>query len=234
MKKIALIGRGKTGGEILKLLDGNQVQAFDSKTPWTHETLNQFSAAIVFVTPDVFPKIQHELAKANIPIIVGTTGIKFSEQFAQNLIEQKKRWVIAANFSLGMNIVKEMIQVMANINQILAEGEFKIHEIHHIHKKDSPSGTAIKWQEWLGQTSQISSERLGDEIGTHQLTWQSAFEKITLEHQSLNRGLFAQGALWASQQVITDVTLPYGLIKFEDLVASRIHKREGYSWKCKT
>jgi 4-hydroxy-tetrahydrodipicolinate reductase len=89
--------------------------------------------------------------------------------------------------------------------------------VHHIHKKDAPSGTALSWKEWLNKEAEITSAREGDVNGIHELTVSTANERITLKHDALDRALFAEGAIWAAEQLIKNQNLTNGIYTFGQL-----------------
>ena len=118
-----------------------------------------------------------------------------------------------------MNVVRHLLTVIGRARGPLARMQFHLHEAHHQDKLDSPSGTALKWREWLDLPElKISSQRRDNIIGLHQLTVTGAMEQLQITHQALDRKLFACGALWAAQRVIGDRSLPFGLTSFEALV----------------
>ena len=77
-----------------------------------------------------------------------------------------------------------------------------ISEVHHIHKKDAPSGTALTLAEhvknggWPGEVA-IESERRGEVVGLHSLRWDSDHDVVALHHEAKSRVGFAEGAVWA-------------------------------------
>ena len=71
-----------------------------------------------------------------------------------------------------------------------------LHEIHHVHKKDAPSGTAKRIAAEMDlPTTQVTYERIGETVGTHRATLTSALDEITLTHKATNRDLFAASVL---------------------------------------
>src|SRR5690606_7558401 len=125
-------------------------------------------------------------------------------------------WIQANNFSIGMAIAKEIISHLSLMN-IPEEFLLKIKEIHHIHKLDAPSGTALRWKEWTGRDIEIESERIGDVVGIHSLTLTSSEEEITITHDAKKRDVFAKGAIWACEN-FKSFHLDFGLHQFDDLI----------------
>lgn len=218
--KISVIGTGKTGGKVVEMLGSNLAYAFDGSNPPTIEKLKESDAVIIFVPGDAVAEIIDLVLESGTPAIWGSTGYEWPNDLNKKVKQKHTKWVTATNFSLGMNLIRNAISMIAKGSEILKSPEFSIHEIHHTHKKDAPSGTAISWREWLGENLEITSERVGDINGIHELTVQTANEKITLRHEALDRSLFAEGAIWAAEQLINEQTLTNGVVTFGQLFDS--------------
>nr|BDT28436.1 dihydrodipicolinate reductase domain/dihydrodipicolinate reductase domain multi-domain protein [Bacteriovorax sp. HI3] len=221
--KIALLGKGKTGGKVLELLIEKKIPhtVFDSKNHPTLESLKGHDVVISFLTGDVFGEYMPLLIDAKIPVVTGSTGISFGNELANTLQKNNIKWIYATNFSLGMNLVHQMILIMKNAGSILSDYSFSMNEIHHTKKLDAPSGTALSWKNWAGHEMNITSERIGDVIGIHELTLKTATEEITLKHTALDRKIFAEGALYAANIIST---LTPGLHLFQDVVQKELLK----------
>ena len=119
--------------------------------------------------------------------------------------EKKGAFLYTSNFSLGMNIFfqlnKQLAKLMKNQNY-----ESKIHEIHHIEKLDSPSGTAKTLandlQEIFKKEVKITTEREGNVAGTHSVIYSSAEDEIEIKHIAKNRNGFAIGVLIAAEWIL--------------------------------
>lgn len=218
--KVALLGTGKTGSKVAH--DHSNTIAFDSKNLPTLEKLKSCDVVISFVPGDIFVEYIPMLIKSKLPVVIGSTGFEWTEETKKQLIDQKLRWVHAHNFSMGMSIVKTLIETISKSSELLEDVTFKIHDIHHVKKLDAPSGTAISWKKWLAKDAKITSERTGDVIGYHHLEMQTPYESIKLVHEAKDRGIFARGALWSANQALNNTNLPFGLIHFNDLVISQI------------
>lgn len=227
--KIALIGTGKTGTEVLNLLSDDEVVGpFDSSNPPTVEKLKPADAAIIFVPGSAVDEILEIVLSANIATAWGSTGYEWPvEEIDQQLKNSNTRWMRASNFSLGMNIVRRCLAMIGEGSDLLDNPEFTIHEIHHTGKQDAPSGTALSWEQWLGEEAQITSERKGDIKGIHQLKMKTAFESIEIKHEAHDRAVFAEGALWAVKQLL-DASTPPGFYTmetlFDQLMATKTRK----------
>ena len=147
--KIALLGYGKMGKEIEKTaLERNHqislVIDISNLKELTVENLGKADVAIDFSTPgSAFQNIL-TCFEARIPIVCGTTGW---HDRLNEIIERCKRqgstFFYASNFSLGVNIFFALNRNLARIMDSMPDYDANIREIHHIHKLDAPSGTAI-------------------------------------------------------------------------------------------
>ncbi len=206
--KIALLGKGKTGGELLRLIrnsPGLSVTVFDRENPPERTRLSGHDVIISFLPGDAFLEAIPELKVSGIPVVTGSTGFDWPggrETFSTQLKDSNLIWVHADNFSLGMNLIHEMIKVLGLAGTLYDDFSFSLHEVHHTGKKDAPSGTALAWKEWLNMPVDITSERTGDVVGEHTLTFNTSFEQITLSHSARDRQIFASGALWTARHVL--------------------------------
>ncbi|MBK22561.1 MAG: hypothetical protein CME70_01035 [Halobacteriovorax sp.] len=220
--KVAVLGKGKTGKKVIEKLGvHNQHTVFDSTNPPTLEKLKGHDVIISFLPGEPFLNYLEILVDSKIPVVTGSTGFEWPSQIASKLVKNGTPWVRAHNFSLGMNLVHEMIKVLSKAEKLFEKPNFKIHEIHHIMKVDAPSGTALSWQDWSKQKCDITSARTGDVVGDHKLTVETETEDIIVQHQAKDRGIFAAGALWSAQKII-DGQVPAGLNDFSDIAIKEL------------
>ena len=215
--KIAVIGTGKTGGKVVDLLGEELSEAFDEHNPPTVEKLKQSDAVIIFVPGDAVADVIDDVMEAGIPASWGSTGYEWPADLDKQVKAKNTKWVLASNFSLGMNVIRKSIQAISKASDILKDPEFHIHEVHHVHKKDAPSGTALSWKEWLDKEAEVTSAREGDVKGIHELTVKTGTEEITLKHKALDRALFAEGAIWAAKQMVENQDVENGVHAFGQL-----------------
>ncbi|MAO64400.1 MAG: hypothetical protein CL666_05325 [Balneola sp.] len=215
--KIAVIGTGKTGGKVVELLGEELSEAFDEHNPPTVEKLKQSDAVIIFVPGDAVADVIDDVMEAGIPAAWGSTGYEWPADLDKQVKANNTKWVLASNFSLGMNVIRKSIQAISKASDILKDPEFHIHEVHHVHKKDAPSGTALSWKEWLDKEAEVTSAREGDVKGIHELTVKTGTEEITLKHKALDRALFAEGAIWAAKQMVENHDVENGVHAFGQL-----------------
>jgi len=207
--KIAILGNGKMGKRIGRLakINGDKIVVISSSNrPAISIDLNIADVAIDFSTPSsAFENISHAI-NSGIPVISGTTAWLEKMQDIERLcIERNGAFLYASNFSLGMNIFFELNKKLAELMKN-HKYESQIHEIHHTEKLDSPSGTAItlakQMKNILSAESKITTDRIDDVSGTHQITYSSSVDEIKIKHIAKNRDGFAMGAIIAAEWII--------------------------------
>lgn len=218
--KIALIGYGKMGHEVEKvaLKRGHDI-VFRTNAGLTDATdeIRNADAAIEFSQPDAAADNLLICMKKGVPVVCGTTGwYTRLPEIKAACAELSGSLLYSTNFSIGVNIMFHLNKQLAAIMHQLDEYEPGIHEIHHIHKLDKPSGTALTLTEgilsnlkrkksWtLDQPAAadqlwIHTERIGEAPGTHIVSYESEIDIIRLEHIAKNRVGFALGAVKAAE-----------------------------------
>ncbi len=222
MANIGIIGMGKMGYAIASVLEEkaeHQGHNFQRITSSNQSQLKSCDVAIEFTIPEAAPGVIRTCIDIGIPVVSGTTGWHEShlETVRAYNKEHNGTFLSATNFSIGMNIVfalnKKLAAVMVNFP------EFKpgIKEVHHIQKKDAPSGTAYTLLEDVirmhpgystfelnsdnepsAQTIPVTAIREGDVKGIHEVNWNSGMEGITIMHEAFDRKIFAEGAVMAA------------------------------------
>lgn len=218
--KIALVGYGKMGQIIDEIAQqrGHDVVARLKETP-TLESLNNADVVIEFSNPEAaFNNIKFCLEQ-QIPVVCGTTGwLEKKPEIEKIAIDNETAFIYGSNFSLGVNLFFAMNEKLAQLMQAFKnEYNCQLEEIHHIHKKDAPSGTAISIAEGIIKHSSFNSWKLeetqGSELGifairedevpgTHSVFYRSNVDEIELKHTAFNRKGFALGAVIASEWIV--------------------------------
>lgn len=219
--KIILLGYGKMGKEIEKIALNKKheivlkVDEHNAKTI-TKEDLKKGDVAIEFSTPHTVLNNINLCFDANLPVVVGTTGwYDHFEEIKKKCIAQNQSLFHATNFSVGVNLFFKVNKYLAEIMNNYPEYEVSMEEIHHIHKLDKPSGTAItlatqviekikrknKWSidNKAADTLFIKDVREGEVPGTHIIKYNSPIDDIEIMHKAHNRTGFASGAVLAAE-----------------------------------
>lgn len=217
--KIALVGYGRMGKIIdeIALKRGHEVVARLKETP-TAENLNNPDVVIEFSLPEVaFDNIKACLEN-KIPVICGTTGWLERKSEVEHLaVEYETAFLYGSNFSLGVNLFFALNEKLADLMKNVDEYSCQLEEIHHIHKLDAPSGTAIslaegiiknnnKFDAWKLEETQdknlgIFAIRENEVPGTHSVYYRSEVDEIEIKHTAYNRNGFALGAVVAAEWI---------------------------------
>jgi 4-hydroxy-tetrahydrodipicolinate reductase len=220
---IALIGYGKMGHAIERIAieRGHSIAlkiTSANKQDFTVSNLAGADIAIEFTSPDAAPENIARCLNAGVPVICGTTGWNERLSEAKGIaMERNVGFLQASNFSIGVNIFFEVNRLLARLMQRQEGYSASIEEVHHLQKKDKPSGTAITLAEQIIDESETLKEwRLADEEqsevslpiaalreegvpGTHTISWTSPVDTIDIIHSAHNRDGFALGAVLAAE-----------------------------------
>ena len=213
--KIALLGYGRMGKTIEKIATerGHEiVKKID------HGDAYEFSdaeVAIDFSVPDAAVQNISAALKAGVPVVSGTTG--WLEKYDDMVLlceHHNSAFIYASNFSVGVNIFFELNKKLAQMMKTLKDYNVSMTEVHHIHKLDAPSGTAITLAEgiiketehndWILDNNEagkitINAVREAEVPGTHTVKYESQVDEIVIEHKAHNRNGFALGAIIAAE-----------------------------------
>ncbi|HJA88968.1 MAG TPA: 4-hydroxy-tetrahydrodipicolinate reductase [Candidatus Parabacteroides intestinavium] len=220
--KIALVGYGKMGKtieqiardrghEIVSIIDVNNPEDFES------EAFKQADVAIEFTTPATAFDNYMKCFAAGVPVVSGTTGwLNRLDEVKRMCAEEGKTFFYASNFSIGVNIFFALNKYLAKIMNNFPSYDVRMTEVHHIHKLDAPSGTAITLAEgildnldrkerWTLETSEkptdlpIHAIREGEVPGIHEIIYESDADIISIKHDAKSRAGFALGAVLAAE-----------------------------------
>lgn len=206
MTRILLLGHGRMGRLVDTLAPefGCEVVQIITSTggAMAIEALDQpVDVAIDFTTPDAVLSNVIALGRRRINVVIGTTGWQNVEADVRAAAEQSGIGVLAAsNFSIGLHVFRRAVATAAAGFSTDANVGAWIHEAHHIHKKDAPSGTALTLRAAVEQAGysrpvDVSSTRAGAIPGTHTVGFDGPAETVTLTHTVRDRAVFARGAL---------------------------------------
>ena len=225
---IGLIGSGKTGGEVLKLYPREKITVFNTSNALEADKLRNLDVAIAFVPGKVILELAPKIIESKTPLVSGATGFTWPDEIHNNVVKNNLTWISGTNFSLGMRVIHQMIKKLNLAKRIFDDAKYSIHEIHHTKKLDAPSGTAKSWSKWLDQdVAEITHERVGDVVGDHTVELETQFEVIRLQHQALDRKIFAKGALWAADYIVKNKKhLDPGIHLFEEITEKILNMEE--------
>jgi 4-hydroxy-tetrahydrodipicolinate reductase len=215
--QIAIIGAsGRMGAELLSLAaeHGFEVSGGVGRTLKTASGIalvdhvskldpSKTKLVIDFSLPELTPDVVAWCVTNKIPLVSGVTGISTE---MKSLIQKGSSAIPvlwAPNMSLGVAVLSRMLSELKHLNGF----EFQIEEFHHSRKKDKPSGTALFLQEKMeaaigAKAPEPVAIRGGGIFGIHRIWAMGEEETITLEHNAMNRRVFARGAMKAAQWLI--------------------------------
>jgi 4-hydroxy-tetrahydrodipicolinate reductase len=186
------------------------------QTPSTAQEFVESSDVIIdFSSPEALEELFSLALKMKTPLVIGTTGLTSDLQKLMRGAAEHIPIAYSANFSLGVAACLQAVEMLSQ--KLHTFFDISIVETHHVHKKDSPSGTALAFAKATGTNPQIESLRQGEVIGRHEIAFANSQEKITLSHEALSRDTFAQGALFAAKSLVSK---PPGLYSIKDLLES--------------
>ena len=193
----------------------------DNEEDWA-EKLNDFAncdAAVEFSTPQTVLLNLTKCFELQIPVVSGTTGWYQQEELLKKWKNKPVSIVYGSNFSIGANLFFKLNRWLAQQMKEQPQYQVSIEEIHHVNKKDSPSGTALAIEQTiLSQYDNrfdisIISHREGDVVGEHCVNYGSIEDSIQVKHCAYTRDAFAHGALKAALWLTNNT----GCFAFEDI-----------------
>ena len=190
----------------------------------TEKALNKANVIIDFTAPKCTFEVLKIASKLNKKVVIGTTGFTEKEENLIKNFSKKIPILKAGNMSLGINLLMYLTEITSASlgNNYLS----KVFEVHHKHKKDHPSGTALMLGKGIavgknknfykmigkkylnkkkfpyGKKINFNSLRKGEIIGEHEVTFSSGKEIITLNHEAFDRALYSDGAITAAKWLI--------------------------------
>jgi len=187
-------------------------------------SLNKAEVIIDFTIPKCTFEVLEIASKLKKRVVIGTTGFSKKQEAMIKRFSRKIPILKAGNMSLGINLLMYLTEIASSslgVNYLS-----KVFEVHHKHKKDYPSGTALMLGKGIsigkkkdfykmigkkylnkknfpyGKKINFNSIRKGEIIGEHEVTFSSGKEIITLNHEAFDRALYSEGAMTAAKWLI--------------------------------
>ncbi|MDD2960517.1 MAG: 4-hydroxy-tetrahydrodipicolinate reductase [Muribaculaceae bacterium] len=220
--KIAIIGYGKMGHTIERIAKeiGHEIVCIidaDNQEDFNSDAFRRADVAIEFTTPSTAFDNYLKAFKQGVTVVSGSTGwLSRLEEIKEICANGDASFFYSSNYSIGMNIFFELNKYLAKMMNRFSQYNVNIKEIHHIHKLDHPSGTAITLAEGIinnlrrktswteddkAQSEEIliKHEREGEVAGTHIVEYKSSVDRIVIEHEAYSREGLALGAIIAAE-----------------------------------
>jgi 4-hydroxy-tetrahydrodipicolinate reductase len=223
--RLALLGYGRMGREVEEAAQqkGHEIVAvIDDPAGATRGKLSDAQVAIDFSTPGAAVPNIRKVAAQKLDLVVGTTGWYDAMDEARTAVSGAGTGLVwAPNFSLGVQLFLRLAREAGRLVNALDEYDVFVHEVHHRHKLDHPSGTAVKLadilvaeldrkQRWAEGPPEgapdpavlwVSSSRAGEVPGTHLVGLEGPHDGVEVKHSARGRGGFAQGAVAAAEWI---------------------------------
>lgn len=235
--KIALIGYGKMGRTIerIALSRGHEIVSIidkDNQEDFNSDAFKSADVAIEFSMPSSAMENYRKAFAAHVPVVAGTTGwLDQMPEIKEACANDGQTFFYASNFSIGVNIFFALNKYLARIMNNYPAYNVRMEETHHIHKLDSPSGTAItlaegildnidrksKWVEDAAPKAgelEITAFRRDEVPGIHTIIYESDVDTISITHDAKSREGFALGAVVAAEFI----NGKKGFLTMEDLM----------------
>ena len=219
--KIAILGAaGRMGQMLCRLAEGTDLEVVskvDIAEGFDREWAAETEGVIDFSYHTAVPSAIEKAATKGLAYVIGTTGLTPDEQQVVDEAAKKIPVVQSGNYSLGVNLLLELVNTAAKT--LGNEYDIEVTEMHHRHKKDAPSGTALMLAksaaQGRGKTDDFIYGRQGDigerpvgeiaihalrggsVVGDHTVMFAGDVERIELTHKAQGREAFAAGALKA-------------------------------------
>ena len=201
------------------------------------ESFKPSNVIIDFTIPKCTFQVLRLASKLKKRVVIGTTGFTKKEENLIKKFSKKIPILKAGNMSLGINLLMYLTEITSS--SLGKNFLSKINEVHHKHKKDYPSGTALMLGKGIakgknknfynligrkylnkkmfpyGNKINFNSQRKGEIIGEHEIKFSSGKEIITLHHEAFDRALYSEGALSAAKWLMTKKP---GLYSMRDLM----------------
>ncbi len=187
----------------------------------TEKALGKANVIIDFTIPKCTFEVLNIATKLKKKVVIGTTGFTKKEEDLIKKFSKKIPILKAGNMSLGINLLMYLTEITSA--SLGSNYLSKVFEVHHKHKKDHPSGTALMLGKGIavgknkdfykivgkkylnkknfpyGKKINFNSIRKGEIIGEHEVTFSSGKEIITLNHEAFDRALYSDGAITAAK-----------------------------------
>jgi 4-hydroxy-tetrahydrodipicolinate reductase len=221
MIKLAISGyKGKMGQRIIALAQEDKEFNIAAKIEINDsiDVLKNADVLIEFTTPAATMEHLKACVKFSKPVVIGTTGLPEKELSEIRLASKRIPILFSPNMSIGVNSLFALVRMAAK--KLGLDYEIDIVETHHVHKKDSPSGTAKQLAQIVKDAGakgvkDIKAIREGEVVGDHRIIFESPVDRLELFHSAKTRDIFVLGALKAAKFIVRKKP---GLYSMEDVL----------------
>jgi len=215
MTRLAVIGAGKMGRLVAALAPGMGFDLVATLGPAETEggiggaALAGADVVVEFTVPGAAAAVVRGCAALGVPVVSGTTGWDAERPDVEAFVRASSAGALlwAPNFAIGVHLFAKVVAEAAR-RFATSRAEFDAHlvETHHAQKLDAPSGTARLLasvaEQAGGRPLPVTSVRVGQVPGTHEIVFDAPFEQVRLVHEARDRRVFASGALTAARWLV--------------------------------
>lgn len=211
MIRVAIAGTGRMGQAIAASLakqDDMELVGLWGREDDLASLVEAADVVIDFSLPDGTEQVLAAVERLGKPLVCGVSGLSDEQMAALDHVAASVPVVYDRNMSLGVAVLEHSVREAAR--SLGTDFAVEIAEVHHVHKKDAPSGTALKLGEAVAEARgeqgtgsvKFQSERRGEVPGDHDVVMRSPTETLTFGHSVTTRQVFADGAIRAARWVV--------------------------------
>ena len=224
MTRVAIAGTGRMGRAIAAGLEARQdmtLVGLWGRGDDLDALVSEADVVIDFSLPDGTMQVLEAVLRHGKPLVCGVSGLDDEQMAHIDAAARSVALVYDRNMSLGVAVLTRAVRDAAA--SLGKDFTVEISEVHHVHKKDAPSGTALKLGEAAAAARgeqgtgsvEFHSERRGEVPGDHEVVMRSATERLTFAHSVTTRQVFADGAIRAAAWVVGQ---PPGRYRMSDVL----------------
>ena len=224
MVRVAIAGAGRMGQAIAAGLEAQpdmRLAGLWGRNDDLDALVSRADVVVDFSLPDGTMQVIDAVLRHGKPLVCGVSGLTEAQMARVDEAAAMVPVVYDRNMSLGVAVLTRAVRDAAA--SLGKDFEVEISEVHHVHKKDAPSGTALKLGEAIAEARgeqgtgsvQFHSERRGEVPGDHDVVMRSATERLTFAHSVTTRQVFADGAIRAAAWVVGQ---PPGRYRMSDVL----------------
>jgi 4-hydroxy-tetrahydrodipicolinate reductase len=224
MIRVAVAGAGRMGTAIAESLGSQPDMSLVGN--WRRggdldALVRDADVVIDFSLPAGTDRVLDAVLRHGKPLVCGVSGLDERQLAGIDAAAESLAVVYDRNMSLGIAVLDRVVRDAAA--SLGTDFEVEISEVHHVHKVDAPSGTALKLGETVAGARgeqgtgsvRFTSERRGEVPGDHEVVMRSSTERMTFGHSVTTRGVFADGAIRAARWIVDQ---PPGRYRMSDVL----------------
>ena len=226
MIRVAIAGAGRMGQAIaagLESTDGMELAGIWSRGKDLDALVEAADVVVDFSLPDGTMQVLDAVTRLGKPLVCGVSGLDEDQVVRIAEAAAALPLVYDRNMSIGIAVLTRAVRAAAA--SLGSDFDVRVAEVHHVHKKDAPSGTALKLGEAIAAARgeegtgsvEFESERRGEVPGEHEVVLSSPTETLTLAHSVTTRQVFADGAIRAARWVVEQ---PPGRYSMSDVLST--------------